>query len=523
MLRSGDTRTSAHRRVVACLALALAVLAPRARCGTLTVEVPAEVGGTVHVGLVAPDGRLDSEQTEYIRARQSAEIALPAVPEGTQGPVVVGVIFEADDDRRWRTLAFDSEEHMPKSLRIAESDLFKPARATLHINHAGWVGVSRIAVVVRETDDYSTVHILVPRSNHSTLVLDGLKPGTVHVSATSDSGLPGRCVFDVQPGDDAVHTFSLAQPLGEGPELAPIFGTGGDVPSGLYAAVSVAIYVLIVLVWVVIATCFPALWSFFGLRQKAARAALSVAGVVIGIVLLGNGIALLLLEQVRYVPLVSATAGAQLVFLVVGLMAYISRRAWARSLAVMGLIFALLASLAFLPMFAFEGDDSDVGVWLTRSEVVLVCGAALLLTIVVAFDRRASAARERLPVRVCAICGKPKELVTGRCDCLPEAVGRPGRRVARLAILHADGRRRDVVVGGFTSIGKSDSCDLVLLDDEAVSARHASLFMAGGALCVRDERSARGTFVNGEKVTERVVYDGDEITVGDTWIVVEKL
>lgn len=522
-MRSGDTRTGVCRRVSVAPVLVLAMLAPHALGDSLTLRAPGVVGGTAHVGLVGPDGGLEAERTAYLPAGRSAEIELPAVQEGAEQPVVVGVTFEADDGRRWRTLAFNSAEHMPRSLDITEKDLFDAARATLQINHAGWVGVSRIAVVVRESDDYSTVHILVPSSNRSTLVLGGLKPGMVHVSATSDSGLPGQCTFEVRPGESVERAFSLAQPTAEGPEMAPIFGTGGDVPSGLYATVSVAIYILIVILWVVVAMCFPAVWSFFGLRQKAARAALSIAGIVIGIVLLGNGIALLLLQQVRYVPLVSAAAGAQLVFLVIALLAYISRRAWARSLAVLGLIFALLASLAFLPTFAFEGDDSDVGAWLTRSEVVFVCGAALLLTIVVAFDRKASSARERLPIRVCAICGRPKDLVTGRCDCLPEAVGRSGRRVARLAVLHSDGRRRDVVVGTFTSIGRSDSCDLVLPDDTGVSERHASLFMAGRALCVRDEKSERGTFVNGERVSEHVVNDGDEIAIGDTWIVVETL
>jgi len=66
---------------------------------------------------------------------------------------------------------------------------------------------------------------------------------------------------------------------------------------------------------------------------------------------------------------------------------------------------------------------------------------------------------------------------------------------------------------GEHTIGASDECDL-LLPATGVSRRHASLSAAQGTLMVRDLDSKNGTFVNGRRIDDRTVDEGDWIGFG---------
>ena len=66
-------------------------------------------------------------------------------------------------------------------------------------------------------------------------------------------------------------------------------------------------------------------------------------------------------------------------------------------------------------------------------------------------------------------------------------------------------------------IGRLPECTIVLSDPN-VSRRHAEVRRQGGDVVVADLRSTNGTRVNGVAVRERVLQDGDEITVGTTTI-----
>jgi hypothetical protein len=63
------------------------------------------------------------------------------------------------------------------------------------------------------------------------------------------------------------------------------------------------------------------------------------------------------------------------------------------------------------------------------------------------------------------------------------------------------------------SIGRLAECDVVLADD-SVSRRHAEVRRQGNEIVVRDLGSTNGTKVNGERVAERPLEDGDLLTVG---------
>jgi len=79
------------------------------------------------------------------------------------------------------------------------------------------------------------------------------------------------------------------------------------------------------------------------------------------------------------------------------------------------------------------------------------------------------------------------------------------------------GKRHPLSAAGLV-IGRDPQVSGLVLVDPAVSARHCSVEVDGdsGAFRVTDLGSRNGTFVNGEKVTERSLAEGDKIFVGET-------
>ncbi|MDI6891661.1 MAG: DUF3662 and FHA domain-containing protein [Actinomycetota bacterium] len=66
-----------------------------------------------------------------------------------------------------------------------------------------------------------------------------------------------------------------------------------------------------------------------------------------------------------------------------------------------------------------------------------------------------------------------------------------------------------------TSIGRSESNDIVLPDFK-VSRRHALIVQMGSDFIVRDMGSTNGTFVNGKRVEEKSLKNGDTVGLGTT-------
>ncbi len=94
----------------------------------------------------------------------------------------------------------------------------------------------------------------------------------------------------------------------------------------------------------------------------------------------------------------------------------------------------------------------------------------------------------------------------------PEAVieiREPGRAARRIPLTGAPMR-----------IGRAPECEIVLRDSR-VSRRHARLHARDGLLLLTDLGSTNGTRVNGNRITELVLGEGDRIQVGDTSLVVE--
>jgi pSer/pThr/pTyr-binding forkhead associated (FHA) protein len=69
------------------------------------------------------------------------------------------------------------------------------------------------------------------------------------------------------------------------------------------------------------------------------------------------------------------------------------------------------------------------------------------------------------------------------------------------------------LAAGTTHVGRGFAAD-VRLDDQSVSRRHAIIHQRPGGSRILDDRSANGTFVNGRRVTEAELVDGDVVVLG---------
>ena len=74
--------------------------------------------------------------------------------------------------------------------------------------------------------------------------------------------------------------------------------------------------------------------------------------------------------------------------------------------------------------------------------------------------------------------------------------------------------------GERVTIGKTESNDIALTEDDTASRLHAVFERLGQGWCVRDLGSRNGTFVNNDRVwSDRALRPGDEIQVGQTRLV----
>jgi adenylate cyclase len=88
--------------------------------------------------------------------------------------------------------------------------------------------------------------------------------------------------------------------------------------------------------------------------------------------------------------------------------------------------------------------------------------------------------------------------------------------MARLTIISPEGRQ-EADLQGHNTLGRHPNNTVQVLD-RIVSKEHCHIDFVDGRFVLRDLGSLNGTFVNGERVGERVLFPGDEITLGSTRI-----
>ena len=95
--------------------------------------------------------------------------------------------------------------------------------------------------------------------------------------------------------------------------------------------------------------------------------------------------------------------------------------------------------------------------------------------------------------------------------------------LARLREVRPNGTEREIELDGAPlTIGRATDNALVI-HDSRVSRHHARLQARRGTLVFTDLRSTNGSRVNGSRVAEVVLGEGDRIQIGDTVLVVESV
>jgi len=90
--------------------------------------------------------------------------------------------------------------------------------------------------------------------------------------------------------------------------------------------------------------------------------------------------------------------------------------------------------------------------------------------------------------------------------------------MAKLTLKGEDHADREYPLQDRVTIGRRSSNDIVL-DDTLCSRDHAVVFEFEESFKIRDLGSHNGTFVNGKKVSETVLREGDEIRIGNSTLV----
>src|ERR687897_248330 len=86
--------------------------------------------------------------------------------------------------------------------------------------------------------------------------------------------------------------------------------------------------------------------------------------------------------------------------------------------------------------------------------------------------------------------------------------------MAKLIVNPTSSSRREIPLSRTVmSIGRDPSNDVVL-PDAMVSRRHAVIEYRGSQYFLRDCNSSNGSLVNGDRVTERTLRDGDLVAIG---------
>jgi hypothetical protein len=71
--------------------------------------------------------------------------------------------------------------------------------------------------------------------------------------------------------------------------------------------------------------------------------------------------------------------------------------------------------------------------------------------------------------------------------------------------------------GDVLTIGRSRTNHVQVKNDSKVSRVHAKVYKRDGAFYIEDNKSSNGTLVNGELITERRLFGGEELIIGETF------
>lgn len=99
----------------------------------------------------------------------------------------------------------------------------------------------------------------------------------------------------------------------------------------------------------------------------------------------------------------------------------------------------------------------------------------------------------------------------------PVAEEEQGRRAL---LLYQEGTAEEQIypfAGDVLTVGRGRDNDIQIKNDSKVSRFHCRLFRKGGNYYIEDNKSSNGTLVNGELITERRLFGGEEVIIGETF------
>lgn len=82
------------------------------------------------------------------------------------------------------------------------------------------------------------------------------------------------------------------------------------------------------------------------------------------------------------------------------------------------------------------------------------------------------------------------------------------------------GRRIQAPAGSIVRVGRTAKSDFALGEDSYLSGQHFAIEYDGTQCRIRDLGSSNGTFVNGDRITDQIVQDGDSVAAGGSTFVV---
>ncbi len=90
-------------------------------------------------------------------------------------------------------------------------------------------------------------------------------------------------------------------------------------------------------------------------------------------------------------------------------------------------------------------------------------------------------------------------------------------------VLSASDKGKTVLLQHGLTIGRNPRLAFFVLLDPEVSSLHARIVRDGGPPILIDANSTNGTFVNGERITDRPLQAGDRVRFGDVQLLVETI
>ncbi len=90
----------------------------------------------------------------------------------------------------------------------------------------------------------------------------------------------------------------------------------------------------------------------------------------------------------------------------------------------------------------------------------------------------------------------------------------------RSVLLYQEGTAEEQIypfTGEVMSLGRGRDNDVQVKNDSKVSRYHCKLYRRGPNFYIEDNKSANGTLVNGELITERRLFGGEEVIIGETF------